>query len=269
MKSLAANTTALLRATGVTYAYPTSGPTKRVVRDVSLSLDAGELVALVGPNGSGKSTLLRVLLGSLTPNDGAIFLGETAAASLSPRARAERQTMVTQETAVAFALRVRDLVALGRYPYRGRFAALTTADEASIHHAMERTDTLRLAERLVPELSGGERQRVQLARAIAQETPLLFLDEPTANLDPAHQLDAMETVRRLAREGHGVLVALHDLSLAARFCDRVLLLADGCLVANGRPTDVFSGDNLARYFHVAGCRCNACGNLTWQALSRR
>ncbi len=221
-----------------------------VFERVSFSLFPGEVVGLVGPNGSGKSTLLRLLLGLLTATHGRILLENKPIQSLSRKAIARHIAFVPQDTVLEVAFRVRDIVAMGRNPYLGRFQPETPGDQSAIEWALAATSTQPLAARLVQELSGGERQRVMLARALAQQAPLLLLDEPTANLDMAHQLDMLSLVQAVAQDNRCALIALHDLSHAARFCDRILMLADGRLVAQGKPADVITETHLAAHFHI-------------------
>jgi iron complex transport system ATP-binding protein len=156
--------------------------------------------------------------------------------------------MVHQDTRVDFALTSRDIVAMGRTPYLGRFKPEGAADKKAIARAMSVTGVTELAERPVTELSGGERQRVHLARALAQETLVILLDEPTANLDLAHQFEALELVRGFTRAGGAALAAIHDLTLASRFCDRLLMLSGGEIVAAGAPADVITEINLEKHF---------------------
>jgi iron complex transport system ATP-binding protein len=235
----------LLHARGLRFAYGA----RVAVDDVELVVHPGEVVGLVGPNGSGKSTLLQLLVGAL-PSAGQITLGTTPPERLSPRRRAQQLTLVAQDTHVELGLAVRDVVALGRYPYRGPFGGLTAEDHRLVHEAMVAADVDALAERPIVALSGGERQRVHIARAIAQRTPVVLLDEPTSNLDLAHQLDLLSRLRELAQGGCGVLVTLHDLNLAARSCDRLVVMDHGRLVASGTPADVLTVELLARHFHV-------------------
>lgn len=237
---------ALLEVQALTFAYQD----RAVLKDVSLSITSGEVVGLIGPNGSGKSTLLRLVLGLHPGVQGEIRLGGTAITALSRRALAQRVALVPQDTAMEFAFRVRDIVAMGRYPHRGRLQPETPADGEAIQAAMTVTDTMSFATRPVAELSGGERQRVILARALAQQATLLLLDEPTAHLDIVHQLETLMLVRRLVQTGRGALIALHDLSLAARYCDRLIMLSTGQIVAQGSPATVLTPEHLARYFRV-------------------
>jgi cobalamin transport system ATP-binding protein len=234
---------ALLTAEDIRFAYNV----RPVLKGVSLAVDAGEFVGLIGANGSGKTTLLRLLLG-LLPASGVVRLCGDPLKSLDRRTIARRATMVQQDTRVDFAFTTREIVAMGRTPYLGRFTPESVADKEAIARAMRETGTEDFAERQVTELSGGERQRVHLARALAQETRVILLDEPTANLDLTHQFGALQLVRKFSRTGRAVLAAIHDLSLAARFCDRLLLLSEGQIMAAGQPAEVITESNLARHF---------------------
>jgi iron complex transport system ATP-binding protein len=234
---------ALLTARDLAFAYDD----RPVLKGVSLTVKGGEFVGLIGPNGSGKTTLLRALLG-LLPASGEVRLCDSSLRSLDRREIALRATMVPQDTHVEFAFTAREIVAMGRTPYLSRFTPERAADKEAIARAMRETGTEDLAERLAPQLSGGERQRVHLARAFAQGTRIILLDEPTANLDLTHQFEALRLVKEFTRTGGVVLAAIHDLSLAARFCDRLLLLSEGLIVADGHPADVITESNLARHF---------------------
>jgi ABC-type cobalamin/Fe3+-siderophores transport system ATPase subunit len=245
-----------VEVSGVSFAYRDAP----VFRDVSFAVGAGELVALCGPNGAGKSTLLRLLLGLHAPSVGRVKLAGTPVAGLSRRQIARHAALLPQDAPADVPLSVREAVALGRLPHLGRLQPETAADVAAVERALAATDTAVLAERPITELSGGERHRVHLARALAQEAPLLLLDEPIAGLDIAHQLAAMDLLRATVAAGRAVVVALHDLTLAARRCDRVLLLAGGALAADARPAEVFTRETLARVFGVrADVRLDASG----------
>ncbi|HEV8247823.1 MAG TPA: heme ABC transporter ATP-binding protein [Polyangiaceae bacterium] len=220
-----------------------------LLRNVNLELHAGELGVLVGPNGAGKTTLLRALLGDLAPDSGRIRLFGAELSSYRPLARARLLTLVPQEQPLDFPLRARELVELGRLPHAAAGSS-AREDRAAVESALERTGVQHLAERDLDSLSGGERQRVGLARALAQATPLLMLDEPTAHLDVAHQIVMLEILRELARQGAAVLVALHDLGLAARFADRVIVLDRGQVAAQGAPQEVLTSELLATHFGI-------------------
>ena len=221
-----------------------------VLEDVSLSVEAGQFLALVGPNGAGKTTLLRTCNGLLTPTTGRVTVDGADVASLSAPEIGRRVATVPQETALAFDFDVEDVVAMGRTPHRSRFSATDAADREAVRRAMARTDTAQFAERSVGDLSGGERQRVVLARALAQETPVLLLDEPTASLDVNHQIRTLSLARELAAEGKAVVAAIHDLELAARFCDAVALLSDGRALAAGSPEEVLTAGHVETAFDV-------------------
>jgi iron complex transport system ATP-binding protein len=220
-----------------------------VLERVRAAVAPGELVGLVGPNGAGKTTLMKAALG-LLPAEGRVRLGGTPLAALTPRERALRAAYLPQEREIAWALTVEHLVALGRIPHRRAGAPLATADRAAVEAALALTDARGLRHRVANELSGGERARVLIARALAQDAPLLVADEPTAGLDPAHALGLMAAFRGLAIRGRGVLASLHDLGLAARWCDRLLLLDRGRLVAEGPPDAVLSPERLAAVYGI-------------------
>jgi len=214
---------------------------------VNLTLRPGEVVALAGPNGAGKSTLLRVLAGDLAPTGGAVSLQGRPLASYRARELAVRRAVLPQQTLLQFAFAAREVVAMGRHPHLGR-GGETERDEDLIAAAMRRTETGHLAARSYPSLSGGEQGRVSLARVLAQEAPLLLLDEPTAALDLRHQQAVLAVARELAADGATVLAVLHDLNLAAAYADRVALLDGGRLVACGVPWDVLTADALSAIF---------------------
>lgn len=217
----------------------------KVIDGIRAEIRPGELVALIGPNGAGKSTLMRAALG-LRPAQGTIELGGQALRALSPRDRALRAAYIPQDHVIAWPISVEALVALGRAPCRhGR-----RADAAAVDEALRATDLQALRQRPASSLSGGERARALIARALAQDTPLLLADEPTAGLDPAHALGLMLRFRALARQGRGILVSLHDLGLAARYCDRLILLQAGRVVAEGTPETVLTPARLASAYGI-------------------
>jgi iron complex transport system ATP-binding protein len=225
-----------------------------VLKNVSLALSSGHLVALVGPNGAGKTTLLRALAG-LVPSEGAIEVGGAALSSLTLRERARRFAYLPQGHIVHWPLPARDIVALGRYPHGTTDPArLTPKDSEAVLRAMQATDVVEFSERRVTELSGGERSRVALARVLAVEAPVILADEPTASLDPRHQFDVMKSLRASADKGVLVIVVTHDLGLAARFADTVLVLSDGRLVSQGAPAEALSEKVMGDVFRISAYR---------------
>ena len=227
---------------------------RRVLNGISLSLSSGHLVALVGPNGAGKTTLLRALAG-LIPSDGTIQVGGDALSSLPLRERAKRFGYLPQGHMVHWPLPARDIVALGRYPHGATDPArLPPRDAEAVLRAMQAVDVMEFAERRVTELSGGERSRVALARVLAVEAPIILADEPTASLDPRHQIDVMKRLRAAADRSVLVIVVTHDLGLAARFADHVLVLADGRLAAQGAPEQALSEQVMANVFRISAYR---------------
>jgi iron complex transport system ATP-binding protein len=228
-----------------------------LLRGVSLRMRGGSLLALIGPNGSGKSTLLRLLGGLWRASEGAALLGEQPLARLPRRAIARRIAYTPQDTHLDFAFTTREIVLAGRHPHLGRFEVARERDHAAVNEAMRRADVLPLAERLVTELSGGERQRVLIARGLATEADILLLDEPTANLDVAHALDVLSLCRELVAEGKTIVMALHDLNLAARFADEIALLDRGRVVAYGAPAAVLQNELLNRVFGVCSDRVSS------------
>jgi iron complex transport system ATP-binding protein len=221
------------------------------LHDVEFDVAAGEFIALAGPNGSGKTTLLRALLGFLTPDDGAVELFGSPVEELSIRERARRVAWVPQEEALRDDVPLSQYVLYGRYPHHRPLDRDTETDRALVERILREVGLEDRAADGILSISGGERQRAILARALAQRTPLLLLDEPTSHLDIAHQLDLLSRVRALSRnEGVTVIAALHDLNLAARYADRIVVLSRGRRVADGSPRNVLSEDLLARVWGV-------------------
>ena len=219
-----------------------------ILDGVSLTADTGDLVGLVGPNGAGKTTLLRAIQGAIRPTAGTVTVDGHAITSLSARETGRLVATVPQETRLSFSFSVEDAVAMGRNPHIGRFGTADADDRRAVGEALADTDLTELADRPVTELSGGERQRVLLARAFAQDTPLLLLDEPTANLDINHAVNTLDLVRSVVDEGTTAVAAIHDLNLAARYCDRLVLLAEGSVVEAGAPEAVLTSETLKAAF---------------------
>jgi len=213
-----------------------------VLRDVSFDVAPGEFVGLIGPNGAGKTTLMRAALG-LLPCD-----GRSSLADLPDHARARMAAWMPQAREIAWPVTVESVVALGRMPHQAAFQRATAEDRQQVEQALARMDLLDM--------------RALIARVLAQDTPLIMADEPTAGLDPAHQIATMQTFRRLAEDGRSCIVSLHDLGLAARHCTRLILLGDGGLVADGPPEAVLTPERLARIFGVtAACQITEHGIL--------
>jgi iron complex transport system ATP-binding protein len=219
-----------------------------VLTDITLEVIPGEVLALVGPNGAGKSTLLSVLSGERRPDAGAVTLDDRPLPSYSPLELARRRSVLTQENTLSFPFRVREVLEMGRSPW-ARTPQLADDDRA-LAAAAERADVAGLLDRRFTELSGGERARVSLARVLAQDTAVVFLDEPTAALDLRHQEDVLRVARELAADGRAVVVVLHDLSLAGAVADRVGLLDAGRLVALGTPREVLTAEAVSRIYGV-------------------
>ncbi len=217
-----------------------------VLGPVSLRIGAGTVVGLLGPNGAGKTTLMRAALG-LIPATGSIRLGGTDHTTLDPMARARAVAHVPQDREIAWPITVANLVGLGRLPHP---EASEPDNARAIEAALEMMDLASLKHRPATELSGGERARALIARALAQDAPLLIADEPTAGLDPSHALTLMARLRRMARLGRGVLVSLHDLGLAARWCDRIVLMEAGRIVADGTPAEVLTPARLETVYGI-------------------
>ena len=222
----------------------------RILHDASLRLAPGELVALLGPNGAGKTTLLRALLGLVQRSGGRVRIGGDDPARLPASERARRIAYLPQSRPLAWPIRVRDVVALGRFAHGASLGRLRGADAAAVERALLACGVGRLADRPCDTLSGGELARVHVARAMAAEAPFLIADEPTAALDPLHRHRIMGLVRARAGGGGGVLVVLHEAALAARFADRLVWLADGRIVADGPPEETLTPQRLAEVYGV-------------------
>jgi iron complex transport system ATP-binding protein len=220
---------------------------ERILRDVGTDVADGRLVGVVGPNGAGKSTLLRAMNGVIDPEAGTVLVDGDDVHDLPSKAASRRLATVPQDTHVSFDFTVRQTVEMGRHPHQPRFGS--DGDPEAVDRAMERAEVAQFAERDVTSLSGGEKQRVLLARALAQDAPVLLLDEPTASLDVNHQVRTLELVRGLAADDdRAVVAAIHDLDLAARYCDELVLVAEGEVLDSGHPTTVLTPDAIRDAF---------------------
>ncbi|MDP3737106.1 MAG: ABC transporter ATP-binding protein [Hyphomonadaceae bacterium] len=221
-----------------------------ILAGASVSVSSGELVGLIGPNGAGKSTLLRAMLGLTERTTGAITLDGSDFLAMPGRDRARAVAFLPQERRVEWRLQAHDVVMLGRYPHQSGFGGPSPQDRAAVARALDAVDGHAFVDRPVSVLSGGERTRILLARALAVEAPILLADEPIEALDPYHQLHVMEILRERARAGTGVLAVIHDLALAARFMDRLVLMDRGKVVADGKPAEVLTRDLLASVYRI-------------------
>jgi iron complex transport system ATP-binding protein len=240
------------RGAGLSLEHITAGyGADPVVRDVSLRVAAGEIVGLLGPNGSGKTTLVRVVSRALKPATGEVRLAGRDPYGMSGREAARLVAVVPQEVAPAFSFSVLEMVLFGRAPYLSRWGSGKPEDWTAAREAMSAVGVLHLADRPVEELSGGERRRVILAQALAQDAPILVMDEPTTHLDIRHTLDVVSIVRRLADDrATAVLAIFHDLNLASATCDRICALREGRLVAEGTPDEVITPELLRDVYDV-------------------
>jgi iron complex transport system ATP-binding protein len=223
---------------------------RRVVDGVSFALEGGGVTGLIGPNGAGKTTVMRAIAQLLPLAQGEILLNGRSATTYSAAERARHIAYLPQGGQIHWPLVVRRLVALGRFPHLTAFGALSEKDNITVNAALEDCDVLGLADRPVTSLSGGERSLVLLARALAVRAPLLLADEPAASLDPAHQIQVMERLRSEAAGGRAVLVVLHDLPLATRYCDRLILISRGKVVADGTEEAVLTPARLAEVYEI-------------------
>lgn len=243
-----------------------------VLKGVDLAVSAGTVVGLIGPNGAGKTTLLRTLLGLVRPSQGQVSLNGRPLGKVPPRERAQTMAYLPQGGTVAWSLDVMDLVSLGRLPHQSGGGRGDAEGGDAVARAMAATGIEHLARRSVQDLSGGERARVMLARALGGEPAVLLADEPVAALDPYHQLAVMELLVARARAGVAVVVVMHDLGLAARFCDRLVLLNEGRVVGNGAPAAVLMPGALAKTYQVEAVVGQHEGALTiipWRRLGGR
>lgn len=245
------DTDVLLRIHHVIGELPTYGyGTDKVLNDVSLSLPTGKITALIGPNGCGKSTLLNCFSRLLMPQSGTVFLGDNPINMLSSRQLARRLSLLPQHHLTPEGITVQELVSYGRNPWLSLWGRLSAEDNARVNVAMNQTRINHLAVRRLTELSGGQRQRVFLAMVLAQNTPVVLLDEPTTYLDINHQVDLMRLMGELRTQGKTVVAVLHDLNQASRYCDQLVVMANGHVMAQGTPEEVMTPGLLRTVFSV-------------------
>lgn len=217
---------------------------------LTVTIPKGQFVGLLGPNGTGKSTLLRAIAGLLQTERGDVFLSGERLQKLSKKEVAKLICYMPQTTQLETNFTVQQVVEMGRYPHKSRFSSLTREDIEKVEEAIELTGIDRLRERFVPSLSGGERQLVFLAKVIAQDTPIILLDEPTSDLDVYHQELVTNIVHRLVAQGKTVVAAIHDINYSARICDQCLFLKDGKVMAFGEIDQVLTKEKIEETFHV-------------------
>lgn len=223
-----------------------------VLHHIDLVVEDGEMVALLGPNGCGKTTFIKLAAGVLRPNNGEIYLNGSRLNSFKRREVAQQVAVVPQQFFIPFAFTLREVVLLGRTPFLKAFSDDRSSDGQVVEYAMDLVGIDNLKERYFNELSGGERQKAVLAMALAQEPKMLLLDEPTAHLDINHQVEIIELVRNLNRvEGLTIIAAMHDLNIAALYFDRLILLKDGCVFADGRPDEVLTEETIEEVFSAS------------------
>lgn len=236
-------------ASRVRVEHATIGYDKRIIsRDLTVEIPDGSFTAIIGPNGCGKSTLLRGLARVLTPIDGRVLLDGKAIAEYKSKEVARTLGLLPQTSLAPDGIRVADLVARGRAPYQGLIQQWRTSDEEAVARALQATRLTELSGRLVDELSGGQRQRVWVAMLLAQDTPIMLLDEPTTFLDIAHQVELMELFARLNRQGRTVVAVLHDLNHAARYADHLIAMRDGEILAAGAPSEVVTSERVEQIY---------------------
>ena len=234
-----------LKAAGVSY----SARDRALVNNVDLKLRPGELLAIVGPNGAGKSTLCGILAGDLPPTAGQVEICGQPLRGINPGELARLRSMLSQHTVIRFPFTAREVALMGRHPHISRWKAPTETDYAMVDAAMQGVQVSHLADRIYSTLSGGEQRRVSIARVLAQDTPVVLLDEPSAALDIGHQQLVMSMCRQLAYEGRCILAVLHDLNLAGAYADRVLVMSQGEVVAAGTPEEALRPELLSAVFH--------------------
>lgn len=220
---------------------------KKILDDLSFSVGEGKFIGIIGPNGSGKSTMLKIMYRFLQQTEGSVFLSEKEIDKIAQKKLAQEMAVVSQETPVLFDFTVKDLVLMGRTPYKQWLAKDTAEDYAIVKQSMQQANVEHLQDRSLGQLSGGEKKRVMLARALAQQAKVLILDEPTNHLDIEHQFQLLDLVKQLPIT---VVAALHDLNLAATYCDELLLMQEGRLFTTGTPEQVLTEENLQEVFHI-------------------
>lgn len=222
-----------------------------ILKDVSFSIEKGKFISIIGPNGSGKSTLLKNLNRIYTPKGGEIVVESVDINMIKAKELAKKIALVPQNTIIDYEFTVEDIVLMGRHPYKGRFQREDNNDYEIVKEALEMTNTFHLKNRIITELSGGERQRVIIAKALAQNPSIILLDEPTSHLDINHQIEILNLLRKLNREkGTTIVVVIHDINLASRYSDEVIMLNEGQIVGIGSPEEVITKENIEFAYNI-------------------
>ena len=222
-----------------------------VIKDISFNIKSGSFLSLIGPNGSGKSTLLKTLNYIFKPNKGQVLLYGKDISSYKKREIAKKIALVPQYTNIEYEFTVEDIVMMGRHPYKNRFENEDEHDFKIVNESLELTNTFNLKDRLINQISGGERQRVFIAKALAQKSSIILLDEPTSNLDINHQMDILNLLKKLNHEnGLTVVLVIHDINLACRYSDEIILLDDGKVSGSGRPEEVVNVENMEHVYDM-------------------
>ncbi len=222
-----------------------------ILKDISFNVKKGEFLSIIGPNGSGKSTLLKTLNRLTHIKNGSILIDDKDIEEYKTKDLAKKVALVPQDTTLDYEFSVEDVVTMGRHPYKGRFEKEDQEDKAIVYEAMEMTNTFKLKDRLITEISGGERQRVFIAKALAQKTQIIFLDEPTSHLDINHQMDVLNLLKKLNKEKNiTIILVIHDINLAARYSDEIILLNHGVIQGKGTPEEVITSENVELAYNL-------------------
>ncbi|MFX1293804.1 MAG: ABC transporter ATP-binding protein [Promethearchaeota archaeon] len=224
--------------------------TKLILDDISIQFKNGHLYGILGPNGSGKTTFIKILGGILKQNFGKVFINELDIKKLSIREMAKKLAIVNQSNTIEFDFTVSEIVRMGRFPHIGRFSRESAEDKKIINEILHQFNLYELKDRNFNQLSGGEQQKVIIARAIAQQSKIILLDEPTSYLDINYQLEFMERLKNYVDDGLIVVVVLHDVNLATQFCDKIILLNEGCIKAFGSPKEIITRDNIKSIYNI-------------------
>lgn len=227
---------------------------QRIIKNLTLKIPEGQIIGLIGPNGSGKSTLLKALARILLPHEGTVFLDGEAIQTIATKEVAKKIAMLAQASDSSIGLTIEEIVSYGRFPYQKGFGQLSKADYEAIHWAIEATGLEKLAKKTIQTLSGGQKQRVWIAMALAQDTDIVILDEPTTFLDPAHQLEILQLLQKINQKHEKtIIMSIHDLNLASRFCDYLYALKEGEMLTCGTPEQVLTNDCLQQLFEIDAC----------------